>query len=204
MPAQNTTKAATKRLNNLLNKHSANSCTKQFNFIMYEIYLQLVFISYKPNNRYCIFFFSQIKGKSLIDFHLINYRWSEKWKFQYFFFSEIKQRERERERERETCNWTMGRRRGLVVGDEIVDHRASTSRRREMSSDFEVCVREFSTCELWTKMVFVFVFFILTLFQGLKILGDIFYQGLWQSWLEKCLNSEGKIHAGELNVFLFF
>ena len=74
----------------------------------------------------------------------------------------------------------------------------------EMSSDFEICVREFSTCELWTKMVFFFVFFILTLFQGLKILGDIFYQGLWQSCLEKCLNSEGKIHAGELNVFLFF
>ena len=198
MPAQNTTKAATKRLNNLLNKHSANSCTKQFNFIMYEIYLQLVFISSKPNNRYWIFFFSQIKGKSLIDFHLINYRWSEKWKFQYFFFSEIKQRERERERERETCNWTMGRRRGLVVGDEIVDHRASTSRRREMSSDHRIFWDELRFWGLCERV------FVLTLFQGLKILGDIFYQGLWQSCLEKCLNSEGKIHAGELNVFLFF
>ena len=148
---------------------------------------------------------------SLIDFHLIKYWWSEKWKF-LFFFSWKSNRERERERERPVIGqWGGGEgsssemRSSTIAPQPVGEERwAPIIEFSEMSSDFEVCVREFSTCELWTKMVFVFVFFILTLFQGLKILGDIFYQGLWQSCLEKCLNSEGKIHAGELNVFLFF
>ena len=125
---------------------------------------------------------------SLIDFHLIKYWWSEKWKFLFFFSWKSN---RERERERETCNWTMRRRRGLVVGDEIVDYCASTRRRREMSSDHRIFWDELRFWGLCERV------FVLTLFQGLKILGDIFYQGLWQSCLEKCLNSEGKIHTGE-------
>ena len=75
-----------------------------------------------------------------------------KVKISIFFFLG-KQTERERER----CNWTMGRRRGLVVGDEIVDHRASTSRRREMSSDHRIFwdeLRFWGLCErvfyVWT------------------------------------------------------